>query len=135
MQNLIERRRRQGLDIGKARHETLVVGNDGPDLCLLQHDFRYPHAIRAGVRLPRQIVTSMRRKPGEQAFAELRLPTHLPNNPCSPFFLSISCNFCLSWVLAASRLVLTAGSVYVPVTVNGISIRVVVGAFRILAVN
>ena len=59
---------------GAARQEALVVGHDGADLRLLQHDFRQPDAIgiaaQLPIALPRQIVAAVTSLPGDQASGE-----------------------------------------------------------------
>jgi len=45
----------------------LVVGNNGFDLGLLQHDFRYPHGVGRLIELPGQIFAPMVGKPGENS--------------------------------------------------------------------
>src|SRR5580704_11604852 len=56
MQYSIDRSVGECSDIGKARDEALVVGNDRDHLRLLQHDLRDPDAIRRAFLLPGQIV-------------------------------------------------------------------------------
>src|SRR3984957_19554811 len=137
MQHLIERRRRERAHIRKSRHEALVVRNHGRDLRLLQHDLRHPHPIGRGVLLPGQVMPALNLEPGEQTLGELLgFEAHLLNNPSNPFFLSTSCSFCLSWPLTkASTSAFTVGSMYVPLTLNGISARVAVGDFITLATS
>ena len=54
MQHLIERRRCEGVERGKARHEALEIRNHGRDLGLLQHHLGHPHPVGRRVFLPRQ---------------------------------------------------------------------------------
>ena len=58
MQNIIDR---GASKIGERRetcHKALKVGQSGTDLGLLQHDLRYPHAIRGDVLLPWQMLAA-----------------------------------------------------------------------------
>ena len=58
LQDVAERRRRQRLEIGPARQEARIIGRDGLDRGLLQHDLGEPDPVRigalAGRRPPRQ---------------------------------------------------------------------------------
>ena len=68
-QHVIERRRSQRADIVPALQETGVIGRDGLDRGLLQHDFGEPDPVRigalAGRRAPRQLA-AMAVVPGQQ---------------------------------------------------------------------
>src|SRR5262249_4640557 len=63
---------RHGPCVGKALEETCVVGNDGRDLRLLQHDLRHPHTVGRGVPLPRQIVSARVDVPVDERGGERR---------------------------------------------------------------
>ena len=65
-----DRRRRQRVDIGKGRKETLVIGNDRRHLRLLQHDLRQPDAIRVPRVLPREVLAAGTAVPGDEARRE-----------------------------------------------------------------
>src|SRR5690606_1996217 len=65
MQDVIDGRGRQRMDVGELTHEALEVGNDGADLGLLQHDFRHPDPVGVGVLLPGQMVTAVLREPAQ----------------------------------------------------------------------
>ena len=58
-------------DVGKARHEALVVRDHRGHLGLLQHDLGDPHPVGRGIHLPRQIVPAVHCEPGEQPLGEL----------------------------------------------------------------
>ena len=66
MQHLVRGRGRERQDVGEARHEALIIGNDRAHLRLLQHDFRDPHPVGAALALPGQVMTARARVPGEQ---------------------------------------------------------------------
>src|SRR5229473_1838215 len=70
MQYLIEIGARQRNDVGKALQEALEIGNNRGHLGLLQHDLRYPNAIRFRGCLPRQVFAPFLVEPGEQPRAE-----------------------------------------------------------------
>ena len=72
-EHLILIRRRQCRQVGKAGQKTLVIGDDGFHLGLLQHDFGQPDRIGIALRaaLPGQIVAAMPLLPGDQARGEL----------------------------------------------------------------
>src|SRR3569832_2188925 len=72
MQHLVDGRIGEGIHIGKARDEALIIRNDRRDLRLLQHDLRHPHAIRREVSLPRQVLAAVLVPPSEQVPAERR---------------------------------------------------------------
>src|SRR5262249_13226259 len=77
MQHFIDGCVGQRAHIGKALHEALIVGNDGGNLSLLQHDLRDPHAIRRAVVLPGQIVTALPAVPlNERVSDEVFLTAH-----------------------------------------------------------
>ena len=71
MQHFIDRRIGKRAHIRKALHKTLVVGDHGRHLRLLQHDLADPDAVGGAVALPRQIVTTGPRVPGDQFGSEL----------------------------------------------------------------
>ena len=54
-------------DVGKARHEAPVVGDDGRHLGLLQHDFRHPDGVGVTRVLPRQVVAAVPFLPSHHA--------------------------------------------------------------------
>ncbi len=56
---------RQGL------HETVEVAQNGADLGLLQHDFRYPDPVRRDVLLPGQVMSAMTVVPVQHGAGEL----------------------------------------------------------------
>ena len=66
MQNSVEWGGRQVLRRRETLHEALIIGDDGADLRLLQHDFRDPDPIWSGVDLPRQILAPGLLKPCQQ---------------------------------------------------------------------
>src|SRR5229473_4549450 len=70
MQYLVEIGARQRSDVGEALQEALEIGNNRSHLGLLQHDLRYPNAIRLRRRLPRQVFAPFLVEPGEQSRAE-----------------------------------------------------------------
>ena len=55
---------------GKVLQELLVVGQYGAHLCLLQHDFRQPHAVRILGVLPRQMVAAMKLLPSHHGLSK-----------------------------------------------------------------
>ncbi|MDP2761288.1 MAG: hypothetical protein Q8O64_12985 [Sideroxyarcus sp.] len=59
-------------NVWKGVDEALVVRNDGGDLRLLQHDLGQPDAISV-LPLPRQVVSSMRTLPRNQARSETHI--------------------------------------------------------------
>ena len=54
VQHFIDRRRGERRHVGEARHEALVVRDDGGHLGLLQHDLRHPHPIGRAVDAARE---------------------------------------------------------------------------------
>ena len=58
-------------EIGEAREETLIVGNDRGDLGLLEHDLRQPDAVRIARILPGQIVAAVATLPRDDAGGEV----------------------------------------------------------------
>ena len=64
----IQRRLRQRRDLRKRFKKASVIGNDGRDLCLLQHDFRQPHPIGITPPLPGQIMATLLLLPDDQVF-------------------------------------------------------------------
>ena len=68
-EHVIERRRGQCADVVPALQETGIIGRDGLDRGLLQHDFGEPDPVRigalAGRRAPRQLA-AMAVVPGQQ---------------------------------------------------------------------
>src|SRR5262249_28033422 len=72
----------------KALEKAPEVGDDGPHLCLLQHDLRYPHAIGRRWALPRQIVAAGARVPVEQCRGDRRVDRQERSHSCiSPLIL------------------------------------------------
>ncbi len=63
MQDPVSVGRRQVCDPGEAIHESLEIGDNRADLGLLQHDFRHPDSVGAGIILPGQVVAAMLVKP------------------------------------------------------------------------
>ncbi len=59
----------QGTDIWKFFEKAFVVGKNGGDACLLQHDFGDPDAVGIAARAPRQ-VAFVAAIPGEEAALE-----------------------------------------------------------------
>src|SRR5215472_16390977 len=57
------------LDVRKAREEFFIVGDDGVDAGLLEHDFGQPDAVGVVGAAPRKIATEVG-EPGEEIFAE-----------------------------------------------------------------
>src|SRR5437762_3047726 len=72
VQHLIHRGRGERAHIREALHEAPVIGHDGRDLGLLQHDFRHPDAIRGAVLLPGKIVSSFAGVPLEECGGDRR---------------------------------------------------------------
>ncbi len=66
MQDVVDRRVGKRGNGREAVHEALVVGDDGGHLCLLQHDFRDPYAVRGPVVLPGQVMATVGRVPREE---------------------------------------------------------------------
>ncbi len=66
LEHALDRRGGEARHVGKRRDETLVIGNDGRDLRLLQHDLGQPDAIRIARVLPGQIVAAGAPLPGDQ---------------------------------------------------------------------
>src|SRR5690554_2814157 len=67
---LVYRRFCQGVDVRKADHKSLEVGDNGGYLGLLEHDLRDPYPIRVPVIVPRQVmpavgVVPVQKTPGE----------------------------------------------------------------------
>ena len=71
MEHLIERRRGERADIGKALHESLVVGDYRRDLSLLQHDLRHPDAIGRAAALPGEVVPPVASMPVDERCCEV----------------------------------------------------------------
>src|SRR5262249_55537609 len=63
---VVDGRIREGANSREALDEALVVGNDGGDLRLLQHDFGHPDAIGGAVVLPWEVVTAVPGMPVEE---------------------------------------------------------------------
>src|SRR5580658_1389058 len=68
-QHVVQIGRREGIDGGKSAYEGFIVGYDGGDRCLLQHDLAEPDSIR--IRRPSSLgapghVAAMAVIPGEQ---------------------------------------------------------------------
>ena len=63
LQHAIEWRSREGARARKFRNKPLVIGNDGRDLSLLQHDLGDPDAVGVARVLPRQIAAAMHSLP------------------------------------------------------------------------
>jgi len=70
VQHLIEPGVGERADVREARHEALVVRDDGRDLRLLQHDLRDPHPVGAALELPGQVVAPGLGMPVEQRGCE-----------------------------------------------------------------
>src|SRR5204863_445569 len=91
VQHLIHRGRGERAHIREALHEAPVIGHDGRDLGLLQHDFRHPDAIRGAVLLPGKIVSSFAGVPLEECGGDRRgaagqplvVPASRSPAPCS----------------------------------------------------
>ena len=60
----------QRADVGEARGEALVVGEDGRHLRLLQHDLGEPDAVRVARVLPGQRMAAVLLLPGDDALGE-----------------------------------------------------------------
>jgi hypothetical protein len=58
-------------DRGKARHESLVIGNHSGDLRLLQHDLGNPYGIRIVRILPGQVMPAVDFLPIDQSLSEI----------------------------------------------------------------
>ena len=67
---LVELGCRQAFHIGKALHEAFVIGDDGGNLGLLQHDFGHPDPVGCGVLLPGQVVAPVSVEPGQRLGGE-----------------------------------------------------------------
>ncbi len=66
MQHFIHARIGKRAHVGEARHESLVVRGNRGDLGLLQHDLRYPHAVRGALGLPGKMMPAGVCLPGNQ---------------------------------------------------------------------
>ena len=82
MQYLVVTGGSQGMHIRERLHETLVIGNDGGYLRLLQHDLRHPHAVRRHALLPGQVLASVQVIPVQHPLGEV-IRAQLENNPLS----------------------------------------------------
>ncbi len=83
-EHIVERRRRQRAQIGPARQETRVIGRDGLDRGLLQHDFGEPDAIRIGALGPAARATAARGDAGRTRRAKRWVAvTKPPRGPCA----------------------------------------------------
>ena len=70
MQHIVQRRRRQRVNVGKACHELLEVGDHRLYLGLLQHDLGNPHRVGGGRVLPGQIPAPVALVPRQQPLTE-----------------------------------------------------------------
>ena len=61
----------QGHYIREGSNKAQVIGNDGGDLRLLQHDFRQPYAIRVST-LPGQVIAAMFALPADEGRRKCR---------------------------------------------------------------
>lgn len=61
----------QSPDIRKGLDKFQIVRNHGRDLSLLQHDLRYPPAVRIPGLLPREIMPAMLLLPLNQLFCQM----------------------------------------------------------------
>src|SRR5258707_8428444 len=108
MQHLIHRRIGERAHIREARDKALVVGNHGPDLCLLQHDLGHPYAVGRAVLLPGKVMAPVAGVPLKQRggdgfggdghppiLAALRGTHRAPGRPC------VKCGACGSLALEA----------------------------------
>src|SRR5690606_7163693 len=75
--------------IGEALQEALVVGDNGGDLGLLQHDLRHPHPVGGDVALPGQVPAAVAVEPGQHRGGDverqpLRPGAYRCERDCSP---------------------------------------------------
>ena len=71
LQDVVDRRRGKGTHIGKFQEKAVVVGSDGFDPCLLEHDLRDPDPIRIP-GLPPRHRTGLRPEPAQQRCGDPR---------------------------------------------------------------
>lgn len=112
MQHVIHRRTRQRLHVRKTLHEAFEVRNHGADLGLLQHDFRYPDAVRRDLLLPGQVLAAVPVVPAEHGALELS-GRHLNSffRPSSSCLFASSLAFCLAASLTTSSAVSPSPSI------------------------
>ena len=70
VQDFVEFRTGQGLNVRESRRETFEIRDHGGDLGLLKHDLGHPDAVRRPRALPGQIPATVLVPPGEQPSGE-----------------------------------------------------------------
>ena len=76
--HLIHRSAGEAGKVREALKKAGIVGDDGVDLSLLQHDLRQPDAVRVVRVLPRQRMAPVLLLPVDQAFGEITHVTVFP---------------------------------------------------------